>query len=63
MNVKEAARIAKKIGAKINVPNHYGMFASNTEDPRKFTSYLTNGFIMEYGKEYEIENILHQRIF
>ena len=52
MNVEEAVRVAEAIGAKVNVPNHYGMFASNTEDPHKFTDRLQNGFIMEYNVEY-----------
>lgn len=52
MNVNEAVITAKKIGARINVPNHYGMFASNTEDPQLFTVQLDNGFIMEFDKEY-----------
>ena len=34
--MEEAVKVAQAIGAKVNVPNHYGMFASNTEDPRKF---------------------------
>lgn len=58
MNVSEAAHTAKTIGAKVNVPNHYGMFASNTEDPHLFTEKINNGFIMEFNREYEIEEIL-----
>ncbi len=56
MSAEEAVIIAKKIGAKINVPNHYGMFASNTEKPEKFTDKLSNGFIMNFNTEYEILN-------
>lgn len=52
MNVQEAAIVAKHIGAKTNIPNHYGMFASNTERPELFTSQVENGLIMEMGKEY-----------
>ena len=55
MNVDEAVETAQKIGAKRNVPNHYGMFASNTEDPEKFTGRMENGFIMEFDKEYQLE--------
>lgn len=54
MNVDQAVTVAAKIGAEINVPNHYGMFASNTEDPTKFTDRINGGFIMEFGKEYNI---------
>lgn len=50
MNVKEALMTAKKIGAKINIPNHYDMFASNSEDPCAFTNQIENGFIMEFNK-------------
>ena len=56
MNVEEAVVTAKRIGAKVNVPNHYGMFASNTEDPEKFTDRMDNGFIMEFGREYAAIN-------
>ena len=54
MNVEEAVITAKKIGAKYNVPNHYDMFASNTEDPHKFTDNIDGGLILEFNKEYEI---------
>ncbi len=58
MNVKEALMTAKRIGAKINIPNHYDMFASNSENPRTFTNQIANGFIMEFNKEYDVLNIL-----
>ena len=53
MNVNEALIVAKKIGAKTNIPNHYDMFASNSEDPRLFSDNIDGGFIMEFNKEYE----------
>lgn len=59
MNVDEAVKVAKEIGAEINIPNHYGMFISNTEDPTRFTEKLDNGFIMEFNKEYSIDEILN----
>ena len=55
MNVNEALITAKRIGAKINIPNHYDMFASNSENPRTFTNQIANGFIMEFNKEYDVE--------
>ena len=58
MNVREALITAERIGAKINIPNHYDMFASNAEDPRAFAAQITNGYIMDFNKEYAIENIL-----
>ena len=54
MNVEEALVVAKEIGAKINVPNHYDMFASNSEDPHKFADYIEGGFIMDFDKEYDL---------
>lgn len=57
MNLEEALVVAEKINAKVNIPNHYGMFASNTADPHAFTSRLSNGFVMEYGTEYDFEDV------
>ena len=54
MNVEEALITAKKIGAKVNVPNHYDMFASNSEDPHLFADNIDGGFIMEFDKEYQL---------
>lgn len=59
MNVNESVIAAKKIGATINVPNHYDMFASNSENPHIFTSQIDNGFIMGFNQEYDVENILN----
>ena len=53
MNVGEAVETAKKIGAKINIPNHYDMFASNSEDTEKFTKNIFGGKILEFNKTYE----------
>ncbi len=54
MNVEEALVTAKKIGAKLNVPNHYDMFASNSEDPHLFADHIDGGFIMEFDREYQL---------
>ena len=54
MNVEEALITSKKIGATYNVPNHYDMFASNSENPHLFIDNIDGGFIMEFDKEYEI---------
>lgn len=56
MNVSEALTTAKKIGAKINIPNHYDMFESNSENPHLFADCIDGGFIMEFNKEYIIED-------
>ncbi len=53
MNVNEALAVAKKIGAKLNVPNHYDMFESNSENPLLFSEKINGGFVMEFNKEYE----------
>ncbi len=58
MNVYEAIKLVGEINPKVAVPAHYGMFAENTEDPKKFTSAIENGFEMEYNKEYECEELL-----
>lgn len=54
MNVEEALTVAKEIGANINVPNHYDMFASNSEDPHKFADHIEGGFIMDFDREYDL---------
>ena len=53
MNVKEAIVTAEKIGAEINIPNHYDMFESNSENPRLFSENIRGGFILEFNKEYD----------
>ena len=52
MNVGEALKVAKKIGAKINIPNHYDMFASNSENPHLFTDCIDGGTILAFNTEY-----------
>ncbi len=58
MSVEEAIRLTREINPKIAIPSHYGMFAENTEDPKKFTSALDNGVELEYNKEYDTEVLL-----
>ena len=58
MNVDEALVTAKKIGAKINIPNHYDMFESNSENPLLFSEKISGGFVMEFNKEYLLEKDL-----
>lgn len=53
MNVEEALTVAKKIGAKINVPNHYDMFESNSENPHLFADNIDGGTILEFNREYD----------
>ena len=54
MNVDEALITAKKIGAMINIPNHYDMFKSNSENPLLFSEKIEGGFIMEFNREYTV---------
>ncbi len=54
MNVNEALVTAKKIGAKINIPNHYDMCESNSENPLLFSEKIDGGFVMEFDREYTI---------
>ena len=54
MNVEEALVIAKRIGARLSVPNHYDMFASNAEDPHLFADRIEGGMIMEFNREYTL---------
>ena len=52
MNVEEALAVAREIGAPLNIPNHYDMFASNSEDPHLFADCVKGGFIMEFDRTY-----------
>lgn len=56
MNVDEALVTARKIGAKINIPNHYDMFESNSENPLLFSEKIEGGFVLEFNKEYDLDN-------
>lgn len=53
MNVTEALITAKKIGAKTNIPNHYDMFDSNSENPLLFSENISGGKVLEFNKEYD----------
>ena len=54
MNVKEALITAEKIGAAVNIPNHYDMFESNSENPALFTDNIKGGKTLEFNKEYTV---------
>lgn len=54
MNVGEALTSAKRIGAKLNIPNHYDMFASNAEDPHLFADHIDGGAILEFDRDYRL---------
>ncbi|NLO83600.1 MAG: MBL fold metallo-hydrolase [Clostridiales bacterium] len=63
MNYLEAAGLAEKLGVKVAIPCHYGMFKENTEDPEKFLEELQirgiPGFIVEYNRPYRINDIIN----
>lgn len=58
MNVDEAINLTKILNPKVGIPTHYGMFESNTEDPKKYISQIDCGFEMEYDRIYDISEIL-----
>ncbi len=53
MNVEDAITTAKKIGAPINIPAHYDMFESNSENPLLFSEHIEGGRVLDAGNEYE----------
>lgn len=56
MDVRQASKLAEEIKPRFAIPNHYGMFASNTEDPEKFC--VPNRFVMEENKEYDLAELI-----
>lgn len=58
MNADEAVQLTNVLKPKVAVPTHYGMFASNTEDPEVYTSRISCGYIMELGKAVSPEEML-----
>lgn len=52
MNVKEALVVAGQIGAKVNIPSHYDMFASNSENPELFAGSIDGGTVLGFNKAY-----------
>ena len=58
LNAREAAQLAKAIGAKLTVPCHYDMFTFNTEDPHVFATEAANAGIqfriMQHGERIAI---------
>ena len=57
MNVEEALVVAKAIGAPVNVPNHYDMFASNSEDPHLFADHIAGGKILAFNIVYSLDEL------
>ena len=59
MSVDEAVRLTGIINPKVGVPTHYGMFESNTEDPKKYTNAVKCGFEMKHNVKYNICEVLN----
>ncbi len=58
MNVEEALTTARRIGAKVNIPTHYDMFASNSEDPHRFADHIHGGKILEFDRAYDLKELV-----
>ena len=58
MTCDEALLTAKAIGARVNVPNHYDMFASNSADPHQFADHISGGKILAFDTPYDLSAIL-----
>ena len=63
MNVDEALKTAKTIGAPVNVPNHYDMFESNSEDPHLFADKIQGGVILDFNTSYELSKLEGSPVF
>lgn len=62
MNIQDAAALTGKLNPRIVVPNHYGMFASNTADPTEFAAIVPNCQILQPYNVYTIEKQQEVRI-
>lgn len=60
MNAGEAAALAGKLHPRLAIPNHYGMFAANTADPRCFAEEAgklgIEVYIAAMGEEFLLES-------
>lgn len=62
MSFSEAVKLTQKIQPSVGVPNHYGMFAENTEEPTKYSGSIKCGFIMQTDVWYEINDMLNKKV-
>lgn len=58
MTTEEALITAKAIGARVNIPHHYDMFASNSADPHLFADHIPGGKILEFDQVYTVSDLL-----
>lgn len=57
MTAEEALITAKAIGARVNIPNHYDMFASNSADPHLFADHIPGGKVLQFNTAYVVEDL------
>jgi L-ascorbate 6-phosphate lactonase len=64
MGIEDALLLAKRVGAKLAVPHHYGMFAENTADPEPFIQGVNQsgglGFEMRHGQAFHLNDLVNQ---
>ncbi|MDR2525003.1 MAG: MBL fold metallo-hydrolase [Oscillospiraceae bacterium] len=62
MDAAEAALVAERSGAKLAIPNHYGMFAENTADPMDFVRFAEaagrSAYVMQHNEEIDAAALL-----
>lgn len=58
MKCDEALLTAKAIGARVNIPNHYDMFASNSADPHQFADHIPGGKVLAFDTPYDLSALL-----
>lgn len=58
MNTQEALQVAAAIGAPVNIPHHYDMFASNSADPYAFADHIPGGKVLAFDTPYEVHELL-----
>ncbi|MBQ6831133.1 MAG: MBL fold metallo-hydrolase [Oscillospiraceae bacterium] len=58
MDCDQALATAKAIGAPVNIPNHYDMFASNSADPHSFADRIPGGTILEFNRPYALTELI-----
>ena len=64
MAVEEAIELTQLTKAKVGIPNHYGMFAANTEDPQKYLDGIRSlgikGYEARFNQEFTIQSLLKE---
>ncbi|MDR2686450.1 MAG: MBL fold metallo-hydrolase [Oscillospiraceae bacterium] len=62
MDAEEAVRVALRSGAKLAIPNHYGMFAENTVDPAGFCALAgaagLRTYVMQHNETVDLKGLL-----